>query len=130
MTRANSKSFLTNPFTKSVQETVLTQKLPGRHGVYRLHLYFNSLINRWLLTPVDNYSLIIVIQMLNGKLKKKILSKKLFGFLFLFQVVLLTALKVSNVLVATEEMTETRVTARKTLDISSYSTLIFTFITQ
>ena len=128
MTRANSKSFLTNPFTKSVQETVLTQKLPRRHGVYRLHLYFNSLINRWLLTPADNYSLIIVIQMLNGKLKKKILSKKLFGFLFLFQVVLLTALKVSNVLVATEEMTETRVTARKTLDISSYSTLIFIFI--
>lgn len=72
MTRANSKSFLTNPFTKSVQETVLTQKLPRRHGVYRLHLYFNFLINRWLLTPVDNYSLIIVIQMLNGKLKKKI----------------------------------------------------------
>lgn len=118
MTRANSKSFLTNPFNQERTRDCLNTELPGRHGVYRLHLYFNSLINRWLLTPVDNYSLIIVIQMLNGKLKKKI------------QVVLFTSLKVSNFLVAIEEMTETRVTARKTLDISSYSTLIFTFITQ
>lgn len=72
MTRVNSKSFLTNPFNQERTRDCLNTELPGRHGVYRLHLYFNSLINRWLLTPVDNYSLIIVIQMLNGKLKKKI----------------------------------------------------------